>query len=218
MPNPPDSFWLTSPALHFQPEPKLPQLADVVIIGGGITGVSTAYWLSQLGIRPVLLERGDLSCGATGRNGGHFVFGPNQSFRESVEEHGLDDTLAIWNFTELSAQLLRDLTTQHNIDCDLHFNQLASLAITQKQAESLRQSCELMVKHGLAVEYWDKQEVNKHTQCPAFLAAAFKPYHAQLWPAKLVVGLAKVAQQYHAHIQTYPNPFDQNACRWANGL
>ncbi|MBD1874590.1 FAD-binding oxidoreductase [Nodosilinea sp. FACHB-131] len=196
------SFWLNPQALCFQSEQELLPVADAVVIGGRITGISTAYWLSHLGLRPVVLERGELSCGATGRNGGHFVFGTNQSFKDSVEAHGLDETLALWDFTRQSAQLLQDLTNQHNIDCDLRFNQLVSLAMTPAEAQSLQESCELMMSHGVAVKYWDKKEVEHNTQCSNFSAAALDPHHAQLWPAKLVIGLAKAAQQQQAHIQT----------------
>ncbi|MGG6242078.1 NAD(P)/FAD-dependent oxidoreductase [Nodosilinea sp. AN01ver1] len=196
------SFWLNPQELSFQSGQDLPNLADVVVIGGGITGISTAYWLSRLGLHSVVLERGELSCGATGRNGGHFVFGTNQSFKDSVAAHGVANTLALWNFTRQSAELLKDLTEQHNIDCDLRFNRLAYLAMTPEQAQSLQESCELMMSHGLAIKYWGKQEVERNTQCSSFSAAAVEPHHAQLWPAKLVVGLAKAAQQQQAHIQT----------------
>ncbi|HYG68612.1 MAG TPA: FAD-dependent oxidoreductase, partial [Anaeromyxobacteraceae bacterium] len=54
------------------PEPgPLPERADVVIIGGGIMGLSTAYELTRRGIKDVLvLEQGYLTSGASGRNGG----------------------------------------------------------------------------------------------------------------------------------------------------
>ena len=196
------SFWLNAQELVFQSEQALPPLADVVVVGGGITGVCTAYWLSHLGLRPVVLERGHLSCGATGRNGGHFVFGANQSFKDSVEAIGLDETLALWDFTQQSCQLLQDITKRHEIDCDLRFNRLVAFAITPDQAQSIRENCDFMVSHGLAATYWDQEEVYQKTQCPAFLAAGVKPHHGQLWPAKLVLGLAKAAQQQQAHIQT----------------
>lgn len=202
MTSPADSFWLKAQALDFSPSLDLPPLADVVVIGGGVTGISVAYWLSHLGLRPVVLERRDLSSGATGRNGGHFVFGANQNFQDSVEAHGLDDTLAIWDFTQQSAELLQHLIAQHNIDCDLRFNSFVAFATTAGQAQALQKNCELMVAHGLAATYWNQDEVCQQTGCSAFMAAAVKPHHGQLWPAKWVIGLAKAAQQQGAHIQT----------------
>ncbi|QQE67492.1 oxidoreductase (plasmid) [Leptolyngbya sp. BL0902] len=195
------SFWLHSQDLTFQSESALPPQADVVVIGGGITGICTAYWLSQLGIRPVVLERGHLSCGATGRNGGHCVFGANQSFKASVEDIGLEETLAVWDFTEQSSQLLQEVTHRHSIDCDLRFNRLVAFAMTPAQAQAIQDNCDVMRSHGLEATYWTQAEVYQQTQCSAFLAAGVKPHHGQLWPAQLVVGLAKAAQ-HQAHIHT----------------
>ena len=49
---------------------SIPSRADVVIVGGGLTGCSAAYHLSRLGIRPVLLEADVVASGASGRTGG----------------------------------------------------------------------------------------------------------------------------------------------------
>jgi gamma-glutamylputrescine oxidase len=49
---------------------SIPSRADVVIVGGGLTGCSAAYRLSKLGIRPVLLEADLVASGASGRTGG----------------------------------------------------------------------------------------------------------------------------------------------------
>ncbi len=47
-----------------------PQTADVVVIGGGVAGLSTAMQLSQRGCRVVVLERQQLGNGSTGRAAG----------------------------------------------------------------------------------------------------------------------------------------------------
>ncbi|HEY9879141.1 MAG TPA: FAD-dependent oxidoreductase, partial [Leptolyngbyaceae cyanobacterium] len=146
------SFWLANlehPSLPTVQE--LPQSSEVVVIGGGLTGVSTAYWLSLLGIQTVLLERGALSSGATGRNGGHVVIGPNQNFSESVQSVGLEETLALWRFTQQSTELMRQFVETYNVACDLHFNQWVTLALTPEQAEALRQNYEQMAARGLAI-------------------------------------------------------------------
>lgn len=72
------SFWLqgvrSSPLIGHRTTEELPTTADVVIIGSGITGASTAYFLLT-GENPpknvVALEAREMCDGATGRNGGH---------------------------------------------------------------------------------------------------------------------------------------------------
>ena len=44
--------------------------ADVVIIGGGVTGLSSAYWLTKAGLDVVVVEKGIVGWEASGRNGG----------------------------------------------------------------------------------------------------------------------------------------------------
>ena len=52
------------------PEESLPAGTDVAVIGGGMLGVWTAYWLARQGVDVTLIEREVISWGATGRNGG----------------------------------------------------------------------------------------------------------------------------------------------------
>lgn len=65
------SFWLNPQELCFQSGQELPPSADVVVIGGGITGVSTAYWLSHLGSTSQLGTRDGAwhACGPGRREG-----------------------------------------------------------------------------------------------------------------------------------------------------
>ncbi|MDH5241160.1 MAG: FAD-binding oxidoreductase [Gammaproteobacteria bacterium] len=55
---------------HFTPPEKLPAAADVVIIGGGIVGVSTAWFLARQGVNVVLCEKGHIAGEQSGRNWG----------------------------------------------------------------------------------------------------------------------------------------------------
>src|SRR5689334_16741625 len=72
MQEPTQSFWLDGvPGQDVGADAPLPQRADVVVIGGGITGTSAAYWLGAHDIPAVVLEARGLSGGASGRNGGH---------------------------------------------------------------------------------------------------------------------------------------------------
>lgn len=61
---------MPAPLLHIQTAPDLPDRADCVVIGGGIVGVSAAYWLARAGQRVVLLEKGRVGAEQSSRNWG----------------------------------------------------------------------------------------------------------------------------------------------------
>ncbi|KAI0075921.1 FAD dependent oxidoreductase [Panus rudis PR-1116 ss-1] len=90
VPNPTRPFW-TYPKAKISSEGKaLPQHADIVIIGSGITGTSFAYNVFQRdsSLRVVMLEAREVCSGATGRNGGHINPPLYHDYKELKERHG----------------------------------------------------------------------------------------------------------------------------------
>lgn len=68
-------FWLAQSDDSIFPSDDVSATTDVVVVGGGIMGVATAYWLAKRGIAVQLLESAELCFGATGRNIGLFLPG-----------------------------------------------------------------------------------------------------------------------------------------------
>ena len=86
-----ESFWqATAPAFAGAAREPLPAQADVVVIGGGFTGVSAALNLARSGISVVLLESGDVMSQASARNGGHCNTGVAQNFASLVASQGME--------------------------------------------------------------------------------------------------------------------------------
>jgi glycine/D-amino acid oxidase-like deaminating enzyme len=79
-----------------RPPQRLPETADVVIIGGGIVGVSTAWFLAKQGIRAVLCEKGHIAGEQSGRNWGWV----RQQGRDSREMPMIVESLRIWRTLE----------------------------------------------------------------------------------------------------------------------
>ena len=102
---PTQSWWLQhlSPDLAPPASTALPMTADVLIVGAGMTGCATAYWLQKLyGRSSIVLDARCLCGGATGRNGGHLWANPSSEFEcdtvadlvAFIEAEGIDCDLA----------------------------------------------------------------------------------------------------------------------------
>lgn len=95
------SFW-QEPVLPFADKQSetLPQTADVVIIGSGITAISTAQHLLRLdeSLKIVILEARRVLSGATGRNGGHIKAVPIVDYSALKEHLGKESAIKITNF------------------------------------------------------------------------------------------------------------------------
>ena len=66
--------------------------ADVVIVGGGLTGCATAQALAAAGRKPLLLEAARIGQGSGGRSTGLLLSEPGVPFRDLVQRHGLRST------------------------------------------------------------------------------------------------------------------------------
>ena len=93
--------------------------ADVCVIGGGYTGLSSALHLAERGSRVVLLEARRIGNGASGRNGGQLGSGHRRDQSTLERELGEEQAQLLWSLAEEAKALARDLIARHGIDCDL---------------------------------------------------------------------------------------------------
>src|SRR2546430_5662254 len=89
-------FWAPPPEKY---PGRLPEKADVLVIGGGIAGVSLLWHLSARRIDAVLVERHHLAWGASGRNAGFLLAGVASSYAEAVHAYGRSLAREIWEVT-----------------------------------------------------------------------------------------------------------------------
>ncbi len=196
-------FWLNdAPYQDFRSTPELPAKSEVVVIGGGITGASTAYWLRKHGIEVTLLERRGISSGATGRNGGHISPGTTDRFSESVKRYGADTARAIWDYSHQCAEAVKAFVAEHNVACELRFDGGVSLALHPDELKPVQESVEELTKIGAPVEYWDAAKCAEKTRSEDFLGGVYRKTAGQLWPARLVFAVAEQAIQLGANMQT----------------
>lgn len=140
------SFWLdrtkTSAPRHF----------DALIVGAGISGLSTAYWLQKEdpSLKIAIVEKARLGYGATGRNAGFITCGSVEHFNRLISKHGLDEALAIWRFSEKNLQLLKEHIILDKGE-SLQFEEKGcySLAAQDTEFNELKQVAKIM--HGLHI-------------------------------------------------------------------
>ena len=113
--------YYASTAGAWTPQPRLEgdHEADLVVVGGGCTGLSAALHAARAGLSVILLEGGRVGWGASGRNGGQMIPGLRKGAAELVKLYGAERARALLDLAFEARDLVVDLIETHGIDCDL---------------------------------------------------------------------------------------------------
>lgn len=179
----------------------LPPTADVVVVGGGLLGVATCYWLARTGVEVVLLEKTALAWGATGRNGGFVRAGPAGSYLETITRLGRDVARATMEVTLESQALLRQVVQEETLACEYREPGSLRLAMTEEQAEQYQREINALQADGYAAEWLPRAQVQELIQTPLgpeIVGARFRPHQGLVHSARLVQSLMQAAQRYGA--------------------
>ncbi len=156
---------------------RLPELADVVVIGGGITGVSLLHHLQLRGMKAVLVERAHIAAGASGRNAGFLLAGVAENYSEAVRIFGREKAREVWHRTNENHDLMIEAVAGQ----DVGHRRLgsATLASGPKEQDQLAESAELLNEDGFEA-IWDG-------------ARLINPKDGEIDPASIVGALARLA-------------------------
>ncbi len=180
------------------PPPRLPALAgdvraDVAIVGGGLTGLSTALALTRRGVDVVVLEREFCGFGASGRNAGHLTPTIGKDLPTLLLMYGRERTSAIVRFADHCVHRTEDVIAAHGIACDYAPTGNVMAVVHPKQEKRLRRAAEAAGKVWAAVQFLEPAEMRARGLPPAFLCGALEGAGGTLDPGKLVLGLRRAA-------------------------
>jgi glycine/D-amino acid oxidase-like deaminating enzyme len=163
---------------------------DVVVIGGGIVGCSTAYWLHrrQPSLRVGILEARTLGAGASGRNAGLVLQGTHTDYRSDLDRYGKQAARRLWAFTRDTRDLLA--TELRGTAFDWRSDGSLTAAGTGDEAERLRAGLSHLRTAGAPVVYLDPDETNARLGASGFHGGLFVTTGAVVNPLQLVRHLA----------------------------
>lgn len=189
----PTPFWLDRPRpFDVRPQLASAETADLLVVGGGFTGLWTALEAKQAnpGLDVVLLEQGMLASAATGRNGGFCMSSlthglPNGAQRWPREQRELE-RLGLANLAGIEETVQR-----YDISCDWRRSGELLLATQPWQVDGLRGSPELAATVGRTMRFLDRDAVAETVRSPLFLAGLLdEEGAAMIDPVRLAWGLA----------------------------
>ncbi|WP_327729004.1 FAD-binding oxidoreductase [Streptomyces sp. NBC_00487] len=191
------SFWYARAGLPVPREPLAGDAsADVVVVGGGYTGLWTAYYLKKAvpSLRVVVLEQKFCGYGASGRNGGWLYNGVAGRDRYA-RLHGREAAVRLQRAMNETVDEVVRVAREEGVEADIHRGGVLEVACTPAQLGRLKAFHEHEAAYGEDDrELYGARETAERIRVADAVGSTWTPHGARLNPVKLVTGLAAVVE------------------------
>ena len=109
---------------------------DILIIGGGITGLSTSYFLKDSGKDVVLVDSGRIACGTSSRTTGKITYLQGTIYQKIRDVYGIDIAYKYLSSQKEACSLIKNIIIVNNIKCDYQSN--SSYIFTNKNISKVK--------------------------------------------------------------------------------
>lgn len=178
------------------------ETADVVIVGGGYTGLSAALHLAEAGTRVVVLEAAEIGFGGAGRNVGLINAGmwvmPDDFPNELGPIYGERALKLLGD----GPALVRETIRKHGIECELVENGTLHLAVGPEGLKELEERARQWQSRGAPVSILDATETERRVGSSAYTGALLDMRAGTLQPLAYARGLAHAAVKAGARLFT----------------
>jgi glycine/D-amino acid oxidase-like deaminating enzyme/nitrite reductase/ring-hydroxylating ferredoxin subunit len=170
---------------------------DVVIVGGGITGITAAYLLKQAGATFALLERDSFASADTGCTTAHLTCVTDTRLTELVKSFGRDHALAVWDAGRAAIDQISSIIDEHQIQCEFTivpgFLHQPRIGGKEKEAACLKEDAANALELGIDAKFVDR--------APLVLQPAVRfPNQAKFHPRKYLGALLNAARGEGCHL------------------
>ena len=208
------SLWLS------EPHPEFPRFAgeldvEVLVVGGGIAGVTLAYTLAQQGASVGLLEARDLAGAASGRNAGFLMVAAAEPYGETIALWGRPGARAMLEIGRRNHERLARLAREIDVDCGYRRSGSFRLARTEEEAEDQRAALPLLQADGFPCVEVPPAQALPGGPHDRFVAAFVTEEDGELNPVQLLNGVAREAVRLGGRLFTHSPLL---GARWQGGL
>jgi glycine/D-amino acid oxidase-like deaminating enzyme len=207
LPESPPSLWLDTYG-PYTPEPALQGKinVDIAVIGGGFTGLMTAYEIKRAepGLDVALLEAKYIGYGASGRNGSFAMTVVGLGFGTMKMLYGKQFIKDAHTYMERAVDTLDDFILQNELDCDRTRPGFLRVATTPGYIKRLKNDIDLMKSLGFdGIDWIEADQVRSRVNSERYLGALWEPRLVLMNPVKLQREEKRLVQQ--AGVQVYEN-------------
>jgi glycine/D-amino acid oxidase-like deaminating enzyme len=194
-------YWhATMPALPSRRDRPLPDTADVVVIGGGYTGINAARVLARAGAAVTLIEAESLGFGGSTRNGGIVHPGYKWGPQDLIDRYGDERGRALFRETMDGYELLKRLIAEESIDCEFRECGYLDLAWAPSHARELEESVTTLKRFGVEAAFVPRDRLAAEIGSTFYHGGLVFPPSGLLHPGKYFAGLAAAADRAGADL------------------
>ena len=170
----------------------LPRDVDVAIVGSGYTGLCAARVLRKSGASVAIFDRNTVGWGASSRNGGMATPGLKQDITEIYKKYGREKGQEFWKASIAAIDLIENIVTEENIDCDWSRVGHVALANKQSQYDGLEDYANWIYKEfGHKKKIITREELYTEVGTDIYFGGLADETSGGIHPAKYVYGLAR---------------------------
>lgn len=173
---------------------------DICIIGGGITGISTAYYLTKENLKVTVLDMGKIGFQTTGNSTAKITSQHGLFYKYLKDSKGEDFARLYYDANEDAIENIKRIVKREKIECDLECQPAYVLANNREEVQKVKDEVEVVKGFGGCAEYLEREDIDKNLLILNPLAAIMFKNQAQFNSYKYTIELAKVCKNLGANI------------------
>lgn len=197
-------FW-KNPGYIPRPELRQDVDCDYLIVGGGVTGVSAAYFLAKAGAKNIILiEKNEIASGATGKAAGTLVLRGEYDVADVIKKHGKEKGKIYWQEVHEGLSTIKKVINEERIECDAEPQDTLYCDFRHKSHNDLHAEYEAEKSIETTTKFLEGEALKKEINTNLFAHGILSANHGlSVNPLQFTQNLSRVIEKYG--VKVYEN-------------